>query len=336
MWHPDEGTLHALLDGELDSTEVARVEAHLSDCADCRTTLREAREFRDVARTLVETLDETDDRLLAFASPAAPATSAAGRATDPEPVSIARTTPSTTPPVGLRQPRARWIAGLAWAATVVLAVSAGYLLAGRGNSPAAAARDLALTDSASLESMRATAPPPVPAAASPSDRPPPAPAPKAESASGPAATKRAPQKDLEPAADRAADSLRKAALERMKSAQYRLDELVVTRTSDSTRRPLAANRIQIRGALAPTPAAPAVDSALQAARAFLGDTLRAIDGLAPTRVEIVDSVVRVHYRTGGLAFVLEQWREGTALRTRVVAPEGTPPDSVAAWTRRIR
>jgi len=146
----------------------------------------------------------------------------------------------------------------------------------------------------------------------------------------------APKVVAQAAADHAADSLPKAAIERMKSAQSRLDELVVTGTSDSTRRPLAASRIHIRGALAATPAAPAVDSALQAARAFLGDTLRVVDGLAPTRAEIVDSVVRVHYRAGSLGFVLEEWREGTALRTRVVAPEGTPPDSVAAWTRRIR
>jgi negative regulator of sigma E activity len=373
MWHPDEGTLHALLDGELDSTEVARVQAHLSDCADCRTVLSEAQEFRDVARTLVETLDEADDRQPTFASPAEPAPSAAGRAVDPEPASVARGTPSAAPRVGPRRPRARWIAGLAWAATVVLAVSAGYLLAGRRSHPEAAARDLALSDSARLEQPQIAATPPAHTdEGAPSARP--ATEPKAEAA-GPAAKRAAPKKSGAAADQRAdaaaeppprpamaaeltrqaaapkvvgragaagpadslrADSLRKAALERLNTADIRLDELVVAGVPESSRARVA-DRIQVRGAsLAPGVARPAVDSALQAAQAFLGAPVQVIDGLSPTRVEVVDSVVRLHYRVGGLAFMLEEWREGTALRTRVVAPEGTPPDSVAAWTRRIR
>ena len=35
MSHLDEGTLHALLDGELETHEVAEIQAHLGACSSC-------------------------------------------------------------------------------------------------------------------------------------------------------------------------------------------------------------------------------------------------------------------------------------------------------------
>ena len=43
MSHADDGTLHAYLDGELSALEAVRLEAHLSECADCRRRLGEER-----------------------------------------------------------------------------------------------------------------------------------------------------------------------------------------------------------------------------------------------------------------------------------------------------
>ncbi|HUF34512.1 MAG TPA: zf-HC2 domain-containing protein [Gemmatimonadales bacterium] len=45
MSHLDEGTLHALLDGELDSHEVREIQAHLGSCAACGARLQSAREM---------------------------------------------------------------------------------------------------------------------------------------------------------------------------------------------------------------------------------------------------------------------------------------------------
>ena len=45
MSHLDEGTLHSLLDGELETHEVAEIQAHLGSCSACGLRLREVREF---------------------------------------------------------------------------------------------------------------------------------------------------------------------------------------------------------------------------------------------------------------------------------------------------
>ena len=69
MSHLDEGTLHALLDGELGSTELMEIEAHLDSCAACGSRLRSAREFLGEADRLVESVQF--GRAPAAASPAA-------------------------------------------------------------------------------------------------------------------------------------------------------------------------------------------------------------------------------------------------------------------------
>ncbi len=59
MSHVEEGTLHAMLDGELTGTEVVTVKAHLDQCASCRALLAEVKEFVAEADTLIVALDET-------------------------------------------------------------------------------------------------------------------------------------------------------------------------------------------------------------------------------------------------------------------------------------
>ena len=59
MSHVEEGTLHAMLDGELAGEEIASLKAHLDTCAQCRALLDEVKEFVAEADTLIVTLDET-------------------------------------------------------------------------------------------------------------------------------------------------------------------------------------------------------------------------------------------------------------------------------------
>jgi anti-sigma factor RsiW len=100
MSHVDDGALHAYLDGELPPVERARLEAHVAECAACRTRLDEER-----------ALIERASGLLGLAQP-------------PE---------RAMPPLHqLRRPRLTWRlrVPIAWAASVVLALGLGYYIGG--------------------------------------------------------------------------------------------------------------------------------------------------------------------------------------------------------------
>jgi hypothetical protein len=113
MQHLDEGLLHELLDGEIPSIDLPPIQAHLAACSECRARLEEAREFAGEAERLVETI-EVPER--------------------------------DTPRGGVigPSPRARpWGRDLAWAATVVVAVGAGYLARGGSQPESLAEREAA-------------------------------------------------------------------------------------------------------------------------------------------------------------------------------------------------
>jgi hypothetical protein len=57
MSHLDEGTLHAMLDGELEPSDVAEIQAHLATCSSCGLRLREVREFLDEADRLIASVE---------------------------------------------------------------------------------------------------------------------------------------------------------------------------------------------------------------------------------------------------------------------------------------
>jgi hypothetical protein len=57
MSHLDEGTLHAMLDGELEPSDVAEIQAHLAACSSCGLRLREVREFLDEADRLIASVE---------------------------------------------------------------------------------------------------------------------------------------------------------------------------------------------------------------------------------------------------------------------------------------
>jgi anti-sigma factor RsiW len=138
MSHLDEGTLHALLDGELGSTELMEIEAHLAGCSACSTRLRTAREFLEEADRLVGSVQFGN-----YAS--TPGASAAPRP-------VAKPEPPPPPPPQSPPPREhhpwqddspvllipdnpessplmrRWPRVAGWAAMIALVVGGGYLV----------------------------------------------------------------------------------------------------------------------------------------------------------------------------------------------------------------
>lgn len=57
MQHPDEGTIHTWLDGELKADEAAAVEAHVAECGDCSAIAAEARGLVAASSRIVSALD---------------------------------------------------------------------------------------------------------------------------------------------------------------------------------------------------------------------------------------------------------------------------------------
>ena len=108
--HVDEGALHAYLDGALDeypTAEAERIRAHLDECAQCAARLEAERAIRSDAHAMLGlAAPEVDmpslEELRAY---------------------VKRTRP-TRPPAAVRMYR------LGWAASIVLAVGAGWMLRG--------------------------------------------------------------------------------------------------------------------------------------------------------------------------------------------------------------
>ena len=58
MWHLDEGTIHAWLDGALSADEARRVEAHVGSCTTCADAVAEARGLIAASSRILTALDE--------------------------------------------------------------------------------------------------------------------------------------------------------------------------------------------------------------------------------------------------------------------------------------
>ena len=57
MQHPDEGTIHAWLDGELSAEEAQALESHVAGCAACSAKVAEARGLIAASSRIVSALD---------------------------------------------------------------------------------------------------------------------------------------------------------------------------------------------------------------------------------------------------------------------------------------
>ena len=69
MQHPDEGTIHAWIDGELSEDETTALEAHLAACTECSASVAEARGLVAASSRIVSALDVIPGGVI----PAAPA-----------------------------------------------------------------------------------------------------------------------------------------------------------------------------------------------------------------------------------------------------------------------
>jgi hypothetical protein len=138
MSHLDEGTLHALLDGELDLHEVKEIQAHIGSCASCGTRLREVKEFHGESDRLVGLLEvpATPSRWTASPADAEPDLGQQPRASaaPPRPPrNLPRTSGPAAEPPPLLLPenseygRGRFIRRMRWAALILVTVGAGYL-----------------------------------------------------------------------------------------------------------------------------------------------------------------------------------------------------------------
>jgi len=69
MQHPDEGTIHAWLDGALSADEAARVEAHVKDCQQCGAAVAEARGFIAASSRILTALDNAPRGVIPASAP---------------------------------------------------------------------------------------------------------------------------------------------------------------------------------------------------------------------------------------------------------------------------
>ena len=270
--HVDDGQLHAYLDGELPQAEAWRLEAHLGECPACRGRLEEQRAL--IARA---------GELLALAAPPA-------RDVPPFP-----SRPGDAQP----PPPARWPARLplAWAATVMLALAAGWYL--RGEPPiapaapdrrAAAPRDTART---------------VPTRQAPES--------KTLAQQGPPAGRALPE------GDEAARSVAAAQRDQMISGSAVPNPQITPLDQAARAKP------------PPTPAAalaaPAAPAAALAVRweTIPWDTARAILGVKPARIPNLPAVAKRRSATERLVLVEQQLASGTVVRLHErPAAEGAP------------
>ena len=189
MSHLDEGTLHALLDGELETTEVAEIQAHLGSCSACGLRLREAKEFLGEAERMVATVDPGPGLRPPVLPPMAEASAAPSpRAEPPVEPSAARSRPRPRPPLTDKPPvvppelrseqavilipdnespaerRMRRLRWLGWAAMIAVIVGSGTVWAGKfgvhfgGSAPGGSARDTASSAPTAVVSSQETAP----------------------------------------------------------------------------------------------------------------------------------------------------------------------------------
>ena len=69
MQHPDEGTIHAWLDGALSAEDARAFEAHMAECAGCAAAVTEARGLLAASSRILSALDSVPGGVLPAAEP---------------------------------------------------------------------------------------------------------------------------------------------------------------------------------------------------------------------------------------------------------------------------
>jgi Putative zinc-finger len=144
MSHLDEGTLHALLDGELDLAEVSEIQIHLGSCVACGSRLQGVKQVLAEADRLVGTVELPAGGSRRIPEP--PRSSAPAIPIEPD---VWHETPVLLLPEESEAAarRARWMRRLRWAAVIAVVVGAGKVItsAVRPNEPVPPDRNLATT-----------------------------------------------------------------------------------------------------------------------------------------------------------------------------------------------
>jgi anti-sigma factor RsiW len=134
MPHVDEGTLHALLDGELEPAEVQQVQTHFATCTACQSRLDEARHMMEETERLLKALEPQPARRSGSHTErlgADPPRAESPRATAPLPPLDEEPRPPLDPMVlipdnpSITEVRRRRLRTAAWAAGILVAFGAG-------------------------------------------------------------------------------------------------------------------------------------------------------------------------------------------------------------------
>jgi Putative zinc-finger len=164
MSHLDEGTLHALLDGELNLAEVSEIQMHLGSCVACGSRLQEVKQVLAEADRLVGGMELP----AATSRPPEPPRQTSTPRFPREPAAWDEAPVLLVPdPIDANARRARWLRGLRWAALIAVVVGGGKLLGSalRPSHPVLPERDLTSASPAvppavvSQEESRAPQPP---------------------------------------------------------------------------------------------------------------------------------------------------------------------------------
>lgn len=313
MSHLEEGTLTALIDGEIPSDALPAITAHLEACAACRSLLQELRELAGEADTLITRLGDGQ------ASPAA--------------------VPGVIPIHAGRRLRTSRL--VAWAATVAMAAGLGYW-AGLPDAtpPAVLAEGAEFTVPSPIAENRLAAA---------DAAPPPDSAPAAQSVPAmPGRRETTTVADVPAVAPPTAalaqpqpEALGRTAVRRDQEAAKMADATAGARAglaANAAAPPAAPALASERVAALRDRQEIAVESfapiAFVDAVARMGGTLRLVDGLVPDRLEASTATVRVIYPLLNGELVLEQRRIGDSISVALRGPISA--DSLAVLRRRVR
>ena len=335
MQHLDEGTLHALVDGEVDSEELGAIQAHLETCADCRVRLDEARAMAGEAEQLVEAIEV------------------------PGPGRQDGTT------AGRQRPK-RWpVRELAWAASIVVAAGLGYA-GGREPQIIPEPQLSAPTGPAQAEADAPAGPPASVSERFRAERDTGAGA--DQERRGAAAADQIANRRLD---DSPARDLDRSPAARVQEGRVDTSQMAKTLAVEPTREPAsaapaapppvpsrapaeaaevtdalrsrltAARRLEqgqraAQVGLARVNEAAFVTVTLEEANRLLGGRLRRLDGLVPERVQARGLTVQVIYPLADGVLILEQFPEGDSVAVQLSGPPSIGPDSLDRLYSRIR
>jgi putative zinc finger protein len=146
MSHLDEGTLHALLDGELELAEVREIQTHLGTCAACDSRLQDVKQFLAEADRLVGAMETPTGSARARIEPA-PLPPARPVAPSREPPPPWESAPELLLPDSGENLGYRWGRTFRWAAIVLVVFGIGRMINGalRSDRLEFSVRDLAPT-----------------------------------------------------------------------------------------------------------------------------------------------------------------------------------------------